>query len=519
VTEVVEAFGATGLACPPRWGTPRRPDRPTLGPRVSQIAQQLGKPLMPWQQYVIDVVLEVDPVTGLLVYRNAGLTVPRQSGKTTLLLATMVHRALGFGRRQNIVYTAQTRNAARKKWEEEHVTELEASSFKPMFRVRKSNGSEAIHWRNGSAHGITSSTEKAGHGDTLDLAVLDEAFAHEDARLEQGLRPTMITRPQPQLWVVSTAGKRKSVYLRGKVDAGRRRCELGLTGSVAYFEWSAPPDADPGSLDTWLSCMPALCPAGPPCRCDPRGQWHHTVFEAAIRAEFEDMDLAEFRRAYLNQWPDDAPDEWLVIPQADWLAQLDADSEAVDPVAFAIDANPELSAAAIDMAGARPGGGLHVETVDYRPGIEWVVDRMVDLAGRWKPCRVVVDPAGPAGSLIAPLEAAGIEVTKPTTRDAAHAAQAFHAAVMDSRSLTHLDDAPLAAALAGARKRDLGDMWLWARKGLSVDICPLVAGSLALWGFATRPRVKAAAAPASAPARAPGAVHDNPFRPRGRLGI
>lgn len=508
-------------SCPPRWGTPRT-DRPTLGPKVAAIAELIGQPLMPWQRHVADVALEVDPDTGLLVYREVNLTVPRQSGKTLLLLCAMVHRAQGFGRRQRILYTAQTRNDARRKWEDEHVEVLRRSPLHPLFTVRKSNGSEAIHWRNGSMHGITSSTEKAGHGETLDMGVIDEAFAHEDARLEQGLRPTMITRPQPQLWVVSTAGTRRSTYLRGKVDAGRARCELGLTEAVAYFEWSAPPEADPGAVKTWRGCMPALCPTGLPCRCDPDGRWKHTIDQAAIGANYEGMSLAEYRRAFLNQWPDDAPEEWLVIPRSGWNDQLDPASEAADPVAFAIDANPERSAAAILMAGARPGGnGLHVETVDYRPNLNWVVARVAELVGRWSPCRVVLDPAGPAGSLLPELERAGVEVTKPTTRDAAHAAQGFYDAVMDSRSLTHLDDAPLASALAGAQKREIGDMWLWARKGLSVDICPLVAASLALWGFATRPEADAPPAPATAPSlpRGPVQTGGGLYRPTSRLRI
>ena len=52
-----------------------------MGPAVGQVAKLLGKPFMPWQQLVADVVLEVDTRTGLLVYQEFGLTVPRQSGK------------------------------------------------------------------------------------------------------------------------------------------------------------------------------------------------------------------------------------------------------------------------------------------------------------------------------------------------------------------------------------------------------------------------------------------------------
>src|SRR4051812_41305730 len=120
----------SSVVCRPRWATPRSPERDTLGPRVAEVAAQLGMPLMPWQRDVIDVAMEVNPATGRLAYREVGLTVPRQSGKTSLILATAVHRALGFGRRQNISYAAQTRQDARKKWEDEHLVILGASPFR-----------------------------------------------------------------------------------------------------------------------------------------------------------------------------------------------------------------------------------------------------------------------------------------------------------------------------------------------------------------------------------------------------
>jgi hypothetical protein len=428
------------------------------------------------------------------------MTVPRQSGKTTLLLSAMIHRARGFGSRQRILYTAQTRNDARRKWEEEHVRVLELSPLRNLFRVKKSNGSEAIHWDNGSSHGITSSTEKAGHGETLDMGVIDEAFAQEDSRLEQGLRPTMITRPQPQLWVVSTAGTRKSAFLRKKVDAGRARCELGLTDAVAYFEWSAPPTADPEDPATWRACMPAL---------------GHTVTEAAIAANLAGMELPEFRRAFLNQWPDDAPEEWLVIPRAAWEGLADPGGQMLRPGAFSLDVTPERSYASIAVGGYRADGRMQLEIVDHQRGTSWVVARALELRQRWGPLPFIVDAAGPAGSLIADLEAAGIEVTKPTTRDACHAAQGLHDSVCDAGDVVHLDDPVLNAALAGAQKRPLGDAWLLARKGLSVDISPLVAITLVRWGLLTAPAPEPVNAPATAQAAKPGT--QSMFRPTTRL--
>jgi hypothetical protein len=161
-------------------------------------------------------------------------------------------------------------------------------------------------------------------------------------------------------------------------------------------------------------------------------------------------------------------------------------SAPVDPASFAADVTPDRSAAAIAVAGARLDGLGHVEVVDHRPGAGWVVGRLVELADRWHPCAVVVDDTGPAGSLIAPLEAAGLEVVKPSTRARAAADSGFYDAVTDSQTLRYRPHPALDAAVAGAAKRPLGDAWAWARRGLSTDICPLVAVSLARWGHATR---------------------------------
>lgn len=477
----------TGLDCPPRWGTPRNLARPTLGPRVAKVAEMLGTPLMPWQRHVADVALEVDPATGRLVYREIVLTVPRQSGKTLLLLCAMVHRAQGFGTRQRILYAAQTRNDARKKWEEEHVATLDASALKPLFEIRRSNGSEAIRWRNGSTHGITAVTEKSGHGETLDLGVIDEAFAHEDARLEQGMRPTMITRPQPQIWIVSTAGTAKSHFLRGKVDMGRNRVDARIANaSTAYFEWSAPREADPEDPATWRGCMPAL---------------GHTVTEEAVRAELEGMELADFRRAYLNQWPDDIPAGWQVIGKADWDLLEDAESEIVSRVAFAIAASWDRSWAAIAAAGLRADGKMHVEVMDHRPGTDWLVDRFGrpgdGLIDRWNPCAIVVHPNGPAGSTIADFEKAGVELLKPSTVELAYACgQLFDRVVRPAGadpewkpSLRYMPSAVLNAALAGAKKRPIGDQWAFDRRVPGVDSSPLEAVTLASYGFALQGHV------------------------------
>ena len=270
---------------------------------------------MPWQRHVADVVMEIDPDTGRLVYQEMGLTVPRQSGKSTWVEAKATHRCSAtkfFGPRQQVVYTAQTRSKAREKWEEEFVPDLEAArDFKSRISVHKGNGNEHVRFANRSRWGLESSTEKSGHGTVLDEAYIDEAFAHRDFRLEQAFGPAMITRMNKLLAWISTAGWIDgSEYLRDKVDFGRLVALEGRQRGVAYFEWSAPEDADAGDPAVWWACMPAL-------------GW--TITEDAIRAEYEKArdsgKLNEFRRAYLNQWvPRDVEADWEVVSRDAWMA-------------------------------------------------------------------------------------------------------------------------------------------------------------------------------------------------------
>jgi phage terminase large subunit-like protein len=429
---------------------------------------------MPWQQQVLDVALEIDPATGKLAYREIVLTVPRQSGKTTLLLVLILLRALGSPL-QNIRYTAQTGSDARKKWTDDWLPILDASPFSRFYRVRLTNGHEALRFNNGSLQALLATTLKAGHGGTLDLGILDEAFAHPDARLEQAVKPAMITRPQPQLWVVSTAGTaEKSPYLWGKVQIGRAAVDSGIGGSIAYFEWSASDDMDPADPETWWSCMPAL---------------GYTQTEEAIASDFASMpDLSEFERAYLNRWKTAMSDP--VIPLATWLELVDERSVPRDPVCFAFDVSPDQSAS-IAAVGKRADGKLHGEIIDRAQGTAWLPERLAELVRQHRPVALVCDPVGPAGAVLAALEQRKVKVVTATAQEHARACGMLYNAAMEG-NLRHLGDADLLTALDGAVKRQLGDAWAWSRRTSAVDISPLVAVTLALWGMETcRPKKKA----------------------------
>ncbi len=421
---------------------------------------------MPWQRLAADVGGEYDLVDGKPVpaYREVVITVPRQAGKTTLVLCWEIDRCLNWGGIQRVAFTAQDGWSAHKKLLNDQAPLLMASALRPAVdRVTRGAGNEAVVFKGGSRIDVLASSETAGHGLTLDLAVLDEVMADVDDRREQALLPAMATRRAAQLMVISTAGTDASVYLQRKFETGRAAVEAGLTSGMAFFEWSAPEDCDPDDPEVWATSHPAM---------------GITIDEAVFRHARQTMSDGEFRRAYLNQWTS-ANDR--VIPEAVWLAVCDLHASPSQPAVFAVDVNPERSAASIATA---DGSGV-VELIEHRPGVGWVVDRLVELVERWR-VPVALDTYGPAASLVEHLEMRGVTVERCAGRELAAACGAFYDAVLEGRVRLRAHHA-LDVAAAGAKKRKSGDAWTWARRDTSMDVSPLIAATVAYAKAAGRP--------------------------------
>ena len=438
-------------SCPPKYATRRRPERKTFGGRLAKVAAKLGQPFMPWQKYVADVGCEIDPDTGLPAYREVFVTIPRQSGKTTLFLSWQIDRCLNWSRPQRSVFTAQTGKDARDKWLDELFPMIRHSALSPLVRqINQGMGNESITWKTGSGIRLASTSATSGHSKTLDQAVLDEIWHDVDDRREQGLRPAMITRPDAQLLVCSTAGTAASTVYNRKVKAGRSSVLADSARGAAYFEWSAPDGWDPADEESWWTFMPAL---------------GHTIGPEAIRSEREAMEPAEFKRAYGN-----IPTAGVgsIIPHEVWEQRCSPTVRPDGGLQFGLDVAEDRGSAAI----AAFAGGVF-EIVDHRQGIGWVVERANQLT-RKHGGTVAVDFGGPAGVLADSLESCdplrGGEVVR--------ACGAMYDAILNG-DVTFRSDPALNAAVEGASKKSVGDQWVWSRRGSAADVTPLMAATLA----------------------------------------
>lgn len=423
----------------------------------------LGRPALPWQRRLFDVALEVDPA-GALWYRTVVVVVPRQQGKSTATSAVMVDRAVA-GVDRTVAYTAQDRGiAAERVIEQLYDRQLVRSPFRPFAKVRRTNGSERVTFANGSRIMVTAPTDTAGHGLTLDLGLIDEAWSQRDMSLPQAFLPAMVTRPEAQLWIVSTVGDGSDDLLQFYQRAGVDALD-DPESRVCYLEWSAAPDADADDPATWAACMPAL---------------GYTIDVDTIAAQRASLPPAEFERAYLCRRPPAGGLE-RIITDDQWTAACRPAAVLADPVVLAVEVTWDRSAATIAACDGRT-----VEVVDNHPGTGWVHNRIIELWRRHRPTRIVIDTGGPAAPLYAELETLRLPVVTCSARDMAAACGAFYDAVVNG-SLYHRGDTELDAAVAGATRRALANAWAWERRSPLVDISPLVAVTLARWGTAAGP--------------------------------
>jgi phage terminase large subunit-like protein len=285
--------------CPPRWATGRHGKSPQAA-EVAAMAAALGLKLLPWQRMVLAVALERKGTRPR--YRDVVVSVPRQSGKSSLALALITWRLISAPDTR-VLYAAQTRGAAREKLLSSWWPRLSHSPYADRLRLFRGFGAETVLVDNGSTLQLLSATESSGHGETTDLVVVDECWVHQDARIEQAVRPTMATRTEAQMWMMSTAGTAKSTWWRTKLDAGRAAAEMGVDGRLCCFEWSAREGANVADEEVWWATMPAL---------------GRLIDPETVRADLTNMQLVEFARAYLNLWPDPAGEGWKVFDKDKW---------------------------------------------------------------------------------------------------------------------------------------------------------------------------------------------------------
>jgi phage terminase large subunit-like protein len=422
----------------------------------------------PWQKLVLDDWLSVRE-DGKWSSSRCGLSVSRQNGKNGLLEMRELFGIVGLG--EKILHTAHEVKTSRKAF-------LRLASFFENPRkypelarlvahngIRKTNGQEAIVLANGGSVEFVARSKGSARGFTVDVVVMDEAQEMDDDHLE-ALLPTTASAPKRNRQLIWTGTPPKPED-SGDVFLRVRATSLDRTAlRQCWHEWSFPDDADLDDPAVWAIGNPAV------------GIRLGAEELAEDRASMSDDG---FGRERGGMWV--LTSSQRVIPDGLWSA-IGLQTAAPDggQMSIAIDMSPDRQTTSLASVEA-VGGFPCVDVRDTKRGApDWVIPRVVEACKRFDVRAVVIDGAGPASSLIEPLRAEKIEVTITGAGHMKRACGMFYDAVFSSK-LRHLNQVGLNVAVSAVRKRKLEDAFAWQRKDPDADITPIVAATLALYGF------------------------------------
>lgn len=449
--------------------------RASFGDLAAKVGRDLGLDPDPEQQEALDAIFaEREPAVPR--YRHVCLVGARQNIKTsTLAIAALTDLfVLGI---PEAVWTAHQSKTSTKSFEDMQRRINGHPEYAGLAAFKSGRGEELIY-----LPGTPVSLEfrarsgGSGRGFTTDRPTLDEALYLTAADLGAML-PTTLTRRGAQIRYGSSAGMPRSSALRALRDRGRD----GSDPRLWYVEYGA----------ERRDCEKTACShefGTPGCALDDRELWWQAnsalwcgrIEEDAIEDLRRAMPPEEFMRECLVWWEDPLAGGG-VIDLGLWGALTRKVGTPVQP-AWSVEVALDRSAATIGAAWT-VDRRRHVEIVGEDAEVDWVVPRLVELAEKYAAQLVTVDMGTEAASLVPALEKAGLKVHEVGGAERAAACGGFYDAAV-SGSLSHDGDPALAASLAAARWKDVGEgARVFSRRRSAGDIRPLCAVTLALHGL------------------------------------
>jgi hypothetical protein len=363
-----------------------------------------------------------------------------------------------------VAYTAQSGMATGERFRESYD---QLGMLYQELRLRRSQGTERISCEaKGSYMKAFPPIDGSLRGSALDLVICDEAQEHDakvGAALDRTIIPTMNTRPRRQFLLMGTAGDFRSTWMRRYYDRARE----GAPGH-ALIDYGATETVHPDDESIWWATHPGLVGG----LTDPD----------ALRMALSVIGPEQFRREYLNVWSMDDPHTAAQpIPMMLW-EQLAGEVRHAATRVLAFDVSPDREQAAIAGASRHPDGLVAVDLLWQGHGRD-LADEIVRLCGR-------VSDGGRVGTVLgAPSQAdvarrlriCDVLANVVTGVEYAAACQRLADLVQGAR-IRHAGREAVSVALSAATRAWRGDAWVWSGRRSGVDITPVVALTLAVYG-------------------------------------
>jgi hypothetical protein len=468
----------------------------THGAEGAELMRRAGKPLEEWQVDAVNAILSFKEDLQWACFEYCEIC-SRQNGKGAILEARVLTGFLLLGE-ELIMWSAHEYKTSLEAWRRfkallvtlgtrinDYLVSVKVGKKKIPIKIINAHGEEGFERLDTNARiKFIARSKGSGRGFSGDLNIIDEAYAYTPDQ-QEALMPTVLARPNPQIIYAS------SPPLNGETGEVlydlRERAERGDTDGLGYRDWGIEGDLDDLSridLDDkrlWACSNPAL-------------GGRLTLYRMGkLRKSMRNNRGRGFARECLGVWPKRIKGVGS-IDLLKWATMEDARSRRSGDISLAFDISPNRAYAAIALFGRREDGLGHYQVIDYRPGVDWLVPRLAKLKTSLNPLCIA---AGPGSVKSVQTELEDVKITVP--EDAEHLHRGHLAAVggalmsaacartvdtvnNDSRA-KHMGQDALTGAVQVAQTRMVGDTIAWSRKGDEGDITPLVAVTVAQYGF------------------------------------
>lgn len=443
-----------------------------LADKVIRLMEAYGIVLLVWQKLVIYRWLAVywddDEERWKWSNPKAGLLVPRQNGKTEIIIARIIGGMIFMN--EALIYTAHSdktvdetkRRVLRFFYDaKSEIRDLLTEEFD-----KEPKSLDYVELRGGGRCQFRTRTRTGGLGTTNDTLILDEAQEETDAQ-QEALLPT-VSAGKSQNQQILRAGTPPSGSSNGTVFVRIRQNVVdGKDHETCWQEWSVELLTDPSDEDAWYYANPSL--------------GHHLML-AAVRTEAKDMAIDSFNKMRLG-WVQGVESK-RAITDAAWsdLKVEKVTLEEPPKLVYCVKFAPDGSAVSLGVGVYMPNEIPHIEIIERKPmshSTAWITNWLMATAPgqerkRWRmAAKIIID--GQAGTLALVEELTQTDkrikhkILTPNVKEAAAAYSGFHTAI-EQRLLTHSDQPGLNMSIKTVKKRPIGKDGMYGYATMNADI-------------------------------------------------
>lgn len=448
-----------------------------LADKTLELLESYGIDLKPWQKSILYRWMAVEQDADgnwKWVNPDCGLLVPRQNGKTELLIVRIIGGMIFLG--EALIYTAQSDNTVseikRRVLRFFYDAEAEIRDMLTDEFDKEPKSLDYIELRNGGRCVFRTRTRTNGLGSTNDTLLKDEAQEETDAQ-QEALLPTLSAGHNQNHQTISvgtppSGGSNGTVFMRM-----RRNVLDGKTTDICWQEWSIETITDPSDEDAWYATNPSL---------------GYFLMKSAVRKESMTMATDSFNKMRLG-WVAGvenmraiSDDQWSPLAVKEVI--LPENPNLVYSIKFA----PDGSSVSLAVGVLMPNGKIHVELLERKPmsaGTHWLSQWLLE---RWRKAnKIIIDGASGTQLLVEELVRSERKMSKqiltPNVREAGAAYAAFYEAI-EQGLLTHYDQPALNLSIRTVKKRSIGKDGMFGYASMNSDIQsdPTEAAAFAYYG-------------------------------------